>query len=126
MIDKKQFPSCVRNQYIFAMKYSQQVKLEFLIKQSVQQPCKLSNMEDEERDAYIVHQNVSHFTDGKHHNKVIDGMTVDIGTNFDRSVYREKRDVAIDGTSWVDSIREQHNNYIKDRDHAVNNLIIPT
>ncbi len=40
-------------------------------------------MDDEERDAYIAHQNVSHFTDGKHPNKVIDGMTVDIVTNFD-------------------------------------------
>ena len=94
----------------------------------MQQPYSLSNMDDEKRDAYIVHQNVSHFTDGKHHNKVIDGMTVDIGTNFDwsDSLFKEKWDVAIDGTSWVDSICEQHDNAIKDQAQAVNNLIIPT
>ena len=39
-------------------------------------------MENEERDAYIAHQNMSHFTYGKHYNKVIDDMTVDIGTNL--------------------------------------------
>ncbi len=30
------------------------------------------NMNDEEREAYIAHQHVSHFSDNKHHNKVID------------------------------------------------------
>ena len=30
MMDKRQFPTCVRNQYIHAMKYSHQAKLEFL------------------------------------------------------------------------------------------------
>ena len=83
MMDKKQFPSCVRNQYVLAMKYSQRAKLEFLSKQSIPQPYDISTMNDEERESYIAHQNVSHFSDGKHHNKVIDGMTVEIGTNFD-------------------------------------------
>ena len=108
MMDKRQFPSSVRNQYILAMKYSKKAKLEFLHKQSVPQPCDLSNMDDEEREAYIAHQNVSHFSDTKHHDKVIDGMTVDIGTNFDwsESLYKEQRDVTIDGTSWVDAIQQ--------------------
>ena len=85
MMDKNQFPTCVRNQYILAMKYSRQAKLELLNSKSVQQPYDLSNIDDEEQEAYISHQHVSHFSDNKHHNKVIDGMTVDIGTNFDWS-----------------------------------------
>ena len=52
MIDKRQFPSCVRNQYILAMKYSKQAKLEFLNKQSVQQPYDLSNVDDEKRSLH--------------------------------------------------------------------------
>ena len=85
-------------------------------------------MGNEERDANIAYQNVPHFTDGKHHNKVIDGMTVDIGTNFDwsDSFYEENRDVAIDDTSWVDSIHEQHDNSIKDQAPDVDNIVIPT
>ena len=127
MIDKRQFPLCVRNQYILAMKYSKQAKLEFLNKQSVQQPYNLSNVDDK-KEAYIAHQNVSHFSEGKHHNKVIDGMTVDIGTNFDwsESLYKEQRNVTIDGTSWVDTIQQQHNKAIKDQANAVENLVIPT
>ena len=79
MMDRGQFPTCVKNQYILAMKYSRQAKLELLNSQSVQQPYDLSNMDEEEQEAYIAHQHVSHFSDNKHHNKVIDGMTVDIG-----------------------------------------------
>ena len=92
------------------------------------QPYDLSNMNDKEREAYIAHQNVSHFSDGKHHNKVIDGMTVNIGTNFDwsQSFFSEERHVTIDGTSWVDAIREQHANAIKDQAQAIDNLVIPT
>ena len=128
MMDKRQFPSCVRNQYVLAMKYSKQAKLGFLSKQLMPQRYDLSNMNDKEREAYIAHQNVSHFSDGKHHNKVIDGMTVNIGTNFDwsQSLFREERDVTIDGTSWVDAIREQHANAIKDQAQAIDNLVIPT
>ena len=81
------------------MKYSCQARLEFLYSNSVPQTFDLSNMNDEEREACIAHQQTSHFSDNKHHNKVIDGMTVDIVTNFDwsESLYKEKREVTIDG-----------------------------
>lgn len=110
------------------MKYSKKAKLEFLNKQSVQQPYDLSNMDDKEREAYIAHQNVSHFSDTKHQDKVIHDMTVDIGTNFDWSelLYKEDRDVTIDGTLWVNEIQQQYGKAIKDQASAVNNLIIPT
>ena len=85
MIDKGQFPTCVKNQYILAMKYSRQHKLELLNSKSVQQPYDMSNMDEEEREAYIAHQQVTHFSDNKHHSNVIDGMTFDIGTKFNWS-----------------------------------------
>ena len=100
MLDKGQFPTCVRNQYILAMKYSCQAKLELLNSKSVQQPYDLSNMDEEEQEACIAHQHGSHFSDNKHHNKVIDGMTVDIGTKFDwsKTLHKEKCLVSVDGT----------------------------
>ena len=103
MLYKGQFPTCVRNQYILAMKYSCQAKLELLNSKSVQQPYDLSNMDEEEQEACIAHQHGSHFSDNKHHNKVIDGMTVDIGTKFDwsKTLYKDKRLVSVDGTLWV-------------------------
>ena len=128
MMDNKKFPTCVRNQYILAMQYSRQAKLELLNSKSVPQPYDLSNMDEEEREAYIAHQHVTHFSDNKHHNKVIDGMTVDIGPNFDwsKSLDKEKRQVTIDGTLWVDKIRSEHDNAVKDQAQAVDNLVIPT
>jgi len=71
---------------------------------------------------------VIHFSDNKHHNKVIDGMTVDIGTNFDwsKSLYKEKQEVTVYGTLWVDKIRAEHDNAVKDQAQAVDNLVIPT
>jgi 6-pyruvoyl-tetrahydropterin synthase len=83
MLDRKQFPSCVTSQYILAMKYSRQCKLELLHAKGTEQTYDLANMDEEERARYIAHQHVTHFLDNKHHNKVIDGMTVDIGTDFD-------------------------------------------
>ena len=58
----------------------------------------------------------------------MDGMTVDIGTNFDwsKSLYKEQRNVTIDGTSWVNTIQEKHNKAIKDQANAGENLVIPT
>ena len=55
-------------------------------------------------------------------------MTVDIGTNFDcsESLFKEGRDVSIDGASWVDAISEQHANAVKDQAQVIDNLLIPT
>ena len=127
MMDKGQFPTCVRNQYILAMKYSRQAKLELLNSKSVQQPYDLSNMDEEEQEACIAHQHVTHFSDNRHHNKVIDGMTVDVGAQFDWSetLYKEKRLVSMDGTLWVDKIRSEHDSAVKDQAEAVDKLVIP-
>ncbi len=74
------------------MKYSRQAKLELLNSKSVQQPFDLSNMDKEEQDVCIAHQYVTHFSDNNHHDKVMDGKTVDIGTNFRlaESFHKEK------------------------------------
>ena len=89
------------------MKYSRQCKLEILHAKGTEQTYDLANMDEEERACYIAHQHVTHISDDKHHNKVIDGMTVDIDTDFDwtDSVYKEERKIRIDSRDWVDKIR---------------------
>ena len=84
-------------------------------------------MDEEEQEGCIAHQYVTHFSDNKHHNKVMDGMTVDIGTQFDWSetLYKEKRQVSMDGTLWLDKIRSEHDNAVKDQTGAVDKLVIP-
>ena len=87
----------------------------------------LTNMDEEERVRYIAHQHVTHFSDNKHHNKVIDGMTVDIGTDFDwtDSVYKEERKTRIDGRDWVDKIRSEQEKAISEQASASGKLVIP-
>ena len=127
MLDRKQFPSCVTSQYILAMKYSRQCKLELLHAKGTEQTYDLANMDEEERARYIAHQHVTHFSDNKHHNKVIDGMTVDIGTDFDwtDSVYKEERKTQIDGRDWVDKIRSEQEKAISEQASASGKLVIP-
>ena len=127
MLDKKQFPSSVTSQYILAMKYSRQCKLELLHAKGREQTYDLANMDEEERARYIAHQHVSHFSDNKYHNKVIDGMTVDIGTDYDwtDSTYKEPRQTRIDGSDYVDKIRSVHDKAIRDQASATGKLVIP-
>ena len=85
-------------------------------------------MDEDDRDAYIAHQHVSHFSDNTHHNKVIDGMTVDIGTDHDwsDSGYKERRETKVEGGAWVDQIRAQQEKVVRDQAMAVDDLVIPT
>ncbi len=39
---------------------------------------------------------------------------------------RKKRQVSVDGTLWVDKIRAEHDNAVKDQAQAVDNLVIST
>ena len=70
---------------------------------------------------------MTHFSDNKHHNKVIDGMTVDIGIHFDwsESLYKEIRQFSTDGTLWVDKIRSEHDNAVRAQAEAVDKLVLP-
>ncbi len=127
MLDNKQFPSSVTSQYKLAIKYLQQAKLEFVHKKSVEEPYDLNNMDEDEIERYMAHQHVSHFSDNKHHKKVIDGMTVDIGEDLDWTQMRfdGERDIRISGELWVDKVREDHYNAMKDQATSIDNLIIP-
>ena len=86
MIDKLELPSSVISQYICAMKYHKQKKLEITAAKGTEQPFNLEDMDEEERERYIAHQHASHFSDNKVLNDEINGMTVDIGTNIDWSI----------------------------------------
>ena len=110
------------------MKYSRQKKLELLNSNLFEQPYDLADMEEDERDAYIAHQHVCHFYNNKHHDKVIDGMTVDIGTDLDwsGSGYRKRRNTKVEGTAWVEKFWAQHNKAVGDQAMAVDDLVIPT
>ena len=128
MIDKLELPSSVVSQYICAMKYSKQKKLELLASKGTEQPFNLEDMDDEDRERYIAHQHGSHFSDNKVLNNEINGMTVDIGTDIDWivSTFNEDRDVTIDeGVVWADTIKEIQDKAMRKQASSAKNLIIP-
>jgi hypothetical protein len=87
MIDRKEVPSSVTFQYLTAMKYARQKKIEILVKEGVNHPdIDEENLDKEalERLTGWIHN--SHFTDNKLNDKCINGVTVEIGKNKDWSI----------------------------------------
>jgi len=103
MIDRKQLPSSVIAQYICAMKYSHQKRLEIIAKEGTQEPINVDRLSAEEREKYIAFQQCSHFSDNKVHDDKISGMNVDIGQDVDWTTlrYAGERKVRIPGEQWM-------------------------
>jgi hypothetical protein len=111
MIDKKEVPSSVTFQYLTAMKYARQKKIEILVKDGVNHPdIEEENLDEEalERLTGWIHN--SHFTDNKLNDKCINDVTVDIGKNKDWSIsdYQEERQVTIEGDVYLDAITGEY------------------
>ena len=127
MIDNKELPSSVVVQYICAMKYTKQKKLEMLATQGTEQPFNLNSMDEEEREMCIAHQHISHFSDNKFHDRDINGLTVDIGTDIDwtEKTFKERRRTCINGEDWVDDARSSHDSAIRSIASSSDDLVIP-
>ena len=128
MIDKMELPTSVVSQYICAMKYSKQKKLELLASKGTEQPYNLEDMDEEDRERYIAHQHASHFSDNKVLNNEINGMTVDIGTDIDWSVstFNEDRELTVhEDAVWADTIKDIQDEAMRKQALSATNLIIP-
>ena len=127
MIDNQQLPSSVVAQFICAMKYKTQKKLEMIAKKGTEQPFNLENMTDEDREQYIAHQHVSHYQDNRIHNNEVDGMTCDIGTHFDWSTrtFKEPRNIVFPGIEFVSNIQCIHNEEMTVQASSAEHLVIP-
>ena len=128
MIDKMELPTSVVSQYICAMKYSKQKKLELLASKGTEQPYNLEDMDEEDRERYIAHQHASHFSDNKVLNNEINGMTVDIGTDIDWSVstFNEDRELTVhEDAVWADTIMDIQDEAMRKQALSATNLIIP-
>jgi len=127
MIDKKELPSSVCSQYICAVKYHNQKKLEIIAKQGTEQPFNLEDMTEEERERCIAHQHASHFSEYKYLSNEIDGMIVDIGTDFDWTVktFLEPRATKIDGELWVEYARDAYDKSKCNQNNSSTKIEIP-
>jgi hypothetical protein len=111
MIDRKEVPSSVMFQYLTAMKYARQKKIEILVKEGVNHPdIDKENLDKEALERLMGWIHKSHFTDNKLNDKCINDVTVDIGENkvWSISDYLEDRQVTIEGDVYLDAITGQY------------------
>ena len=127
MIDRLELPTSVVTQYICAMKYQKQKKLEMLAAKGTEHPFNLKDMDEEDRERYIAHQHTSHFSDNKILNNEINGMTVDIGTDIDWMVgtFNDPRSMVEDGKEWAFTTRDCNDEAMRKQAFSVSNLVIP-
>ncbi len=111
MIDRKEVPSSVTFQYLTAMKYARQKKIEILVKEGVNYPdIDEENLDEEALDRLTGWIHNSHFTYNKLNDKCINDVTVDIGKNKDWSIsdYLEERRVTMEGDVYLDTITGEY------------------
>ena len=128
MVDKLQLPSSVIAQYICAMKYKRQKKLEIIANQGTNTTIDFSKMSDRQKEEYIAYQHLSHFTDNKAHDRMMDGMNVDIGTDYDWTTinFPKKRKLTKDGSEWMKYTRECFYAAASRQASTETDIIIPT
>ena len=91
-------------------------------------PFNLQDMDEKDREKYIVHQHVSHFSDNKVLNNEINSMAVDIGTQIDwmNRKFTKDRNIIEEGEEWANTTtRECQEEAIQRQVLSVNNLVIP-
>ncbi len=94
MIDNQEAPTSVRAQYLTAMKYSHQKKIEVLVKEGVNHPdINDDHHDDKTRERMTAWLHGSHLTDNKLLDDSINDVTVNIGKDKDWSIsdYSELR-----------------------------------
>ena len=104
MIDNQEVPTSVRAQYLTAMKYAHQKKIEVLVKEGVNHPdINDDHHDDETRERMTAWLHGSHLTDNKLLDDSINDVTVDIGKDKDWSIsdYSELRKTTIDGKEYI-------------------------
>jgi len=104
MIDAQEVPTSVLAQYTTAMRYSGKPRVEVLVKVGVNHPDTDDRQNDDETNERLsawIH--LSHLTDNKLLNDILNSTRVDIGKQKDWSIsdYNEERLTSIDGKEYL-------------------------
>ena len=127
MIEKKQLPTSVIAQYVCAMKYAHQKRIEIIAKEGTAQPICLDELDDEEREQYLAYLHAKNFTENFHPDDKIDGMTVNIGEDIDWTEQRfdGDRDIQMQGEDWMQNTRDSFYSALSRQAASKTNLVIP-
>jgi len=127
MLEEKQVPSNVWTEYMRAVRYAQEKRIEVIAKQGVlDADVDLDEVDHEDAEQYLQWQNSTFLDDGRRKSDFLrKGEKVDIGIDYDWSVssFAGERDTTVDGDVYTQQLRED----CKQLEIAnENNLTIPT
>jgi len=111
MLEEKRVPSNVWTEYMRAVMYAQEKRIEVIAKQGVlEADVEMDELDQEETDQYLHWKNSAFLDDGRGRNDHSTGVTVDIGTDHDWSVssFAGVRDTTVDGEMYTQQLREDY------------------
>ena len=126
MLDNRTVPTSVQTEYMRAVRYSQEKRIEVVAKQGVLQgEVDIDELDQDDADQHLAWRAASQFTDGIAPPVLTNDRIVDIGLEHDWSerFYKGVRDIASRGEDYTTELREQCS---KDNADGFAELSIPT
>lgn len=126
MLHDRVVPTNVWTEYMRAVRYAQERKLEMVAKKGmIQADVNIDDFDEEERDQHLNWIHSSQRTEDKSNPVLGDNMDVDIGLQVDwsKNEFTGVRDLTIDGLEYCTSLREQRSKINNDENAPV---LIPT
>ena len=126
MLHDRVVPTSVLTEYMRAVRYAQEKRIELVAKQGViQADVNLDELDQDEADQHLSWIHSSQFTDSKVNPNLTEDMTVDIGLNHDWSVssFEGEREVSVPGLDYTIDLREQRSKFNNDENASTS---IPT
>lgn len=129
MIEHRQVPTVVITQYRMVQIQSQMDKIEILAKQTNSTEPDIKDMDDDDNELYVAHQNCSNFTDN-HDAKIpdiLDGEKVNIGLGYPWSENEDtvQRNYNVEPESYVSDLRDKYYTKIKEEVKSPEQLRLP-
>jgi len=126
MLHDRTVPTNVWTEYMRAVRYAQERRIELVAKQGViQADVNIDELDKDEADQHLSWLHSSQFTDAKSNPILSEDKVVDIGLNHDWSVgfFEGVRDVSVPGADYTIDLREQRSKVNNDADASTS---IPT
>jgi len=125
MLEEKKVPVNVWTQYMRAVKYAQEKRIELIAKQGVlDADVELDELDHYDAEQYLQWKNSTFFDDGRNGEDTLKGEKVDRGIDHDWSIssFAGVRDVMVDGDMYTQQLRDDCNQL---EITNANNLAIP-
>ena len=109
MLEEKKVPSNVWTEYMRAVRYVQEKRIEVIAKQGVlDADVELDELDQHDADQYLQWKNSTFLDDGRNGEDILKGEKVDRGIDYDWSVssFAGERDTTVDGDAYTQQLKD--------------------